>query len=107
MPIDLAVRVQIDFIGHRAEVVSTLHVCIAVSHNPLARLLEIFERVADFLQLRVVGGEHSSLDVNAFHLVVFLRFFDGGERFLQSEGIDAATCQHSEVVLTRLLLHLA
>ena len=107
VPIDLAARIQIDLVGHRAKVVSSLRIAVAVGHDPLARLLEILERVANFLHLRVVGTESASLDVDAFHLVVFLGFFDGGKRLLQAHSVDAAAHEQSHHVLACLFLHLS
>ena len=98
-------RVEIYLVCYGCEIVSALHIVVAVSDNPFLCLLELEEFCPYLLQCGIVRGDDTSLDVYAFYLVVVFCFLYSSENVVQSEGVGLVACQHSEYVFSALLCY--
>ena len=84
-PVDLAQRVNPHLVGHATDVVGALHVLVAIGNNPFSALLEVEQGLADGVAR---GGrvhlQGTGLDIDTFHVVVFLGGLDGGQDVVES-----------------------
>ena len=108
MPVNQSFGIDHDLVSHRAEPIACLGVLVAVSHNPLAALLELHELVAQSLhRCHSVGSEHASLDVDTLDILVVLGLIHSLEHLVKSDGCHLASREESEDVILGALLHLS
>ena len=81
-------RVQVDAVGNAGQVVVCLvDALVAVGGDPLAALLELLQCASQGLEGCWCGANAVTLQVDAFHLVVFGRILDGRDCSIQSQTV--------------------
>ena len=102
VPVEHTLRVDVDGVCHRGQIVVALRVAVAVGHNPLAALFKVGQRAANGAQ-RGIGGSHTvGLHVDAFDVVVGLGFFQSREDSVQSRGFAVIARQRGKRIVGSL-----
>ena len=105
MPVDAALRVDIQLVGCRRNIVRTLSVYITICHNPLAALLEVKQLVAQLLYLSHICRQGAALDVDTLDVFICLSLLDGAKRLFQPKIVECISSELAEDVLRSPLLH--
>ena len=108
MPVDHALRIQVDVVCHTANIIGSLCVAVSIGYNPLARLLEIEQCLTDGMGRGwCVAAEDACFDIDAFDVVVVLCFLDGCQDVLQSQVLAHLACQCGQRVSLYALFQLS
>ena len=84
-PLHPSVRLQVDLVGDRCQIVSPLTVGFVIGDDELATLPEILKRLAQLLQNGVSGDSASvRTQVNTLDAGIVLGRFDGPQRIVKS-----------------------
>ena len=82
-PVNHARRVHYQFVGSRSHVVGTLRVGVAIGKDKLARLLEVDDGFAQFLQRGEVGRENAAFYIYSGNFPVVFCLLHGSEHFVE------------------------
>ena len=109
VPVNHALRVQIDLVGHTTYIIGGLGIGVSVCHNPLATLLEIEQCLADGMcRCRSISREHAGFYVNSLDVFLFLGLLYGADNVVQSDGICyCSACQHVQRIVFGAFLDLS
>ena len=100
VPIDLSLRIEIDLVGHRGQIISPLRIGVAIGDDPLSGLAELLQFATDGSERGVgIGGKRTRLDIDTLDFITLLGLADGLRHRGKSQLRDSVAEQRGEHVV--------